>query len=68
MGYFGNILSGIKTTAQGLKITGTYLGKNLGSRGKKTFALQYPDEHLPRLDVIVLRGDARIAGASGYRG
>ena len=33
MSYFGNIIAGIKTTAQGLKITGSYLGKNIKSRG-----------------------------------
>lgn len=55
MGYFDNIMSGIRTTAQGLRITGTYLGKNLGSGGKKTFALQYPDEKLP-IDKVTHRG------------
>ena len=55
MGYFGNIIAGIKTTAQGLKITGAYLGKNLKSRGDDVFALQYPDEKL-EIDKVTHRG------------
>ena len=55
MSYFGNIIAGIKTTAQGLKITGAYLGKNLKSRGDDVFALQYPDEKL-EIDKVTHRG------------
>ncbi len=55
MGYFGNILDGIRTTAQGLKLTGAYLGRNLAARGEKTFALEYPDERLP-IDKVTHRG------------
>jgi NADH-quinone oxidoreductase subunit I len=55
MGYFGNIIAGIKTTAQGLSITGAYLGKNLKSGGNDVFALQYPDEKL-EIDKVTHRG------------
>ncbi len=48
MGYFGNILDGIRTTAKGLKLTGSYLFK-------KPFTLQYPDEKLP-IDKVTHRG------------
>jgi NADH-quinone oxidoreductase subunit I len=54
MGYFGDLLDGIRTTAQGLRLTGTYLYKNLRPGGKP-FALEYPDERLP-IDKVTHRG------------
>ena len=53
MSYFGNILEGIRTTAQGLKITASYFVKNVPVKNR--FVLHYPDEKL-EIDKVTHRG------------
>ncbi len=48
MSYFGNVWDGIRTTAQGLKVT-------LGYLKRTPYTLQYPDEVLP-IDPVTHRG------------
>jgi NADH-quinone oxidoreductase subunit I len=53
MSYFGNILEGIRTTAQGLKITASYFVRNVPKKNR--FVLHYPDETL-EIDKVTHRG------------
>ena len=52
MGYFGELWDGIRTTAQGLKLT-TSVFKRAVTQG--SYTLQYPEETLP-IDKVTHRG------------
>ncbi len=53
MSYLGNLMAGIRTTCQGLKLTSTYMIRNV--KPSNRFALEYPFEKLD-IDKVTHRG------------